>query len=129
MGQLQLIKWEVARSSESLADDQVLTQKAKAHAAMEEFSRAQGVAEKIGSKDSKASALVETARAMAETGAKQRDEELLKQSRGVAEKIGDEPTKAIALKEVAKAAAVMGDYRLARAVASKQVNKARELEV
>ena len=166
--QLQLIKWEVARSSESRADDGALTQIAKAYAVIGEFSRSQGVAEKISYKRPKASALIEIAKAMAETGAKQRALELLKQAQGVAEKlsyagsiayvleeiakamaeigakqqalellkqvqgvaekISDEPSKASALGQIAKAATVIGDFRLARAVASKQDNKARELE-
>ncbi len=82
-GQLQLIKWEVARSSESMANDEALRQVAKAYLAIEEFSMAQGVAEKISEERYKASALVEIAKAMAEIGAKQRDEELLKQAQGV----------------------------------------------
>jgi hypothetical protein len=53
---------------------------------------------------------------------------LLKQAQGVAEKISDENLKADALGEIAKAATVMEDSHLARAVASKQVNKAREME-
>jgi hypothetical protein len=64
---------------------------------------------------------------MAEVGAKQRDEELLRQALRVAEKMSDERSKASALRVIAKAAAAKGDFRLARAVASKQVNKAREL--
>jgi len=67
-------------------------------------------------------------KAMAKIGAKQQAMELLKQAQGVAEKIGEEHLKASTLKEVAKAAAVIGDFRLARAVAYKQVNKVSELE-
>ena len=166
--QLQIIKWEVARSSESISDNEVLTQVAKAFAAMGEFSKAEVVAEKIGDAGYKGFALREAAMAMAdigakqramdllnhaqgvaekisderfkaealggiaretaEIGAKQRDEELLKQAQGVAEKIRDERAKSFALSEIAKSATVLGDFRLARAVASNQVNKTKELE-
>ena len=107
-GQLQLIKWEVARSSESMANDEALRQVAKAYLAIEEFSMAQGVAEKISEERYKASALVEIAKAMAEIGAKQQAMEMLKQARGVAEKISDERHKVIALVEIAKAMAETG---------------------
>jgi hypothetical protein len=64
--------------------------------------------------------------ALAKIGAKQQDYAMLKQAQGVAEKIGY--GKAPALREIAKAATVMGDFHLARAVASKQSTKADELE-
>jgi hypothetical protein len=57
---------------------------------------------------------------MAEIGAKQQTMDLLTQAQGVAEKIGGEGSKEDALREIAKAAAAMGDFRLARSVASKQ---------
>lgn len=87
-----------------------------------------GVAEKISVGGYKADALGRIVKAMAEIGAKQRDAGLLKQAQGVAEKIRHESSKASALKEIVRSATIMGDFRLARAVASKQVNKARELE-
>jgi hypothetical protein len=70
----------------------------------------------------------EIAKVKAEIGAKQRDEELLKQAQGVAEKISGEDSKASALREIVKAAAATGDFRLARAVAFKQANKSMELQ-
>jgi tetratricopeptide (TPR) repeat protein len=107
-GKLQIIKWEVARSSESLADEEASIQVAMAYATMEEFSRAQGIAEKISSEYYKAFALVEIAKAMAEVGAKQHAIELLKRARGVAEKSSDEHYKASALIVIAKAIAEVG---------------------
>jgi conflict system STAND superfamily ATPase len=209
-GQSRLIKWEVARSSESITDNGALIQMAKAYAVMGEFSRAQrvagkinneavkawvlgaiavgmadigakrqaidmlkqaqgvaeniskgppqsadamiriamvmayigtkhrdeellkqaqGVAGKISGEYNKASALGGIATVMAEIGAKQRDEDMLKHAQRVAEKIsGQERFKEDALSVIAKAAAAIGDLRFARAVASKQVNKTRELE-
>jgi hypothetical protein len=52
---------------------------------------------------------------------------MLKQAQGIVEKISQETYPEDALVEIAKAATVIGDFRLARAVASKQVNKSSEL--
>ncbi len=82
--------------------------------------QAQGAAEKISDERYKASALAEIAKTMAEVGAKQQAIDTLKQAQGAAEKISDESSKASTLAEIAKAAAAMGDFRFARAVASKQ---------
>jgi len=96
--------------------------------AMELLKQAQGVAEKIRIEPDKSTALRVISEVMAEIGATRRDEELLKKAQGVAEKIGTEDSKAGALEWIAKAVTVMEDFRLARAVASRQVYKARELE-
>jgi hypothetical protein len=68
-GQLQLVKWEVARSSESLEDERASAQIARACAALGKFSKALGFAEKTSDEIHKANAMRDVARAMAEIGA------------------------------------------------------------
>src|SRR5882724_4217110 len=96
--------------------------------AIELLKQAQGSAEKDLTEDYRVNTLSEIAKVMAEIGAKQQAIELLKQALRFAVKISNVNNGAESLKEIAKVVAAIGDFHLARAVASKQVNKVEEVD-
>jgi transposase-like protein len=110
-GQLQLIKWHVAVLSRFAPDPSALTQVAKAYVMMDDFYGAQQVAEKISHEDSRAAAMVVITKTMAEMGAEQRDEALLRQAQEVAEKISREEHRSVALWWITSIVAEAGSKR------------------
>src|SRR5882724_5765183 len=95
---------------------------------IELLKQAQRSAEKDLTEDYRVNTLSEIAKVMAEIGAKQQAIELLKQALRFAVKISNVNNGAESLKEIAKVVAAIGDFHLARAVASKQVNKVEEVD-
>ncbi len=128
-GQLQDIKWRVARYSDEMTDPEALSQIARTYAMMGDFPKAFRVAEKFGDEDSKAYALHAIVEVSAKLGEKEKAAQLFSQALSLAEKIDAEFDKARALPAIAEAYARLGDFRLARASAREIPSRAGEAKM
>src|SRR5262249_47338790 len=126
-GVAKKINDEDSRASALGRIGKVMAQVGAKQQALELLKQAQQIAENTVTEHFKVDALREFAKSLAEIGAKQQAIELLKQALG--ENISDVMDRANSHREIAKVAAAIGDFHLARAVASKQADKVGELDI
>lgn len=111
-GQLQLIKWDVAKFGDEMTVRYALAQIARTHAMMGDFPKAFRIAEKFGDGRFKASALQDIAETYARLGEKEKAAQLFSQVLSLVEK-EDAATALQALQAIAKAFARLGEKETA----------------